>query len=46
MSNTKEYLDYNGLRYFLILFKTYMNPDYVPTEEEQKFLNEYTKETT
>lgn len=46
MSNTKKYLDYDGLRYFLILFKTYMNPDYVPTKEEQDFLEEYLKETT
>lgn len=40
----KEYLDYNGLRYFLILFKEYMNQDYEPTEEEQEFLKEYLKE--
>lgn len=46
MSNTKEYLDYNGLRYFLILFKRYMDPNYVPTKEEQNFLEEYLKETT
>lgn len=40
----KHYLDYDGLRYFLILFKKYMDPDYTPTEEEEQFLKEYKKE--
>lgn len=37
----KKYLDYDGLKYFLILFKKYMNPDYVETEEEKSFLERY-----